>query len=82
MSALSPAAQSTLKRLAAELLDLLRHPPGSLSAHPTDGNLFKWFGTIEGPQDTPYADGLFELNIHIPEDYPVKPPSVTFATKI
>jgi ubiquitin-conjugating enzyme E2 D/E len=82
MSGLSPAAESTLKRLAAELLNLLRHPSEGFSAHPTDGNLFRWNGTVQGPRDTPYARGLFKLNINIPGDYPVQPPTVTFATKI
>ena len=35
-----------------------------------------------GPQDTPYENGLFRLNIRIPDRYPFEPPQITFQTKI
>ena len=39
-------------------------------------------GRINGPPDTPYEGGTFQLDIIIPETYPFNPPKVKFTTKI
>jgi len=44
--------------------------------------LLDWRASIRGPPDTPYADIYFELIISVPTDYPLKPPVVSFATKV
>lgn len=37
---------------------------------------------MQGPPDTPYEKGAFELYCHFGPDYPVKPPLVRFVTQV
>ena len=53
-----------------------------ISATPYADNLRYFAVAIEGPGDSPYEKGVFQLELFLPADYPMAPPKVRFLTKI
>lgn len=45
-------------------------------------NLFTWVATLAGPKDTPFEGGQYRLLLRIPQDYPMRPPTAAFITKV
>ncbi|KAK6462035.1 ubiquitin-conjugating enzyme/RWD-like protein, partial [Scheffersomyces coipomensis] len=79
------------RRLIKELNQYKKNPP-SLSNHQikslnpiNDDDLFHWNAVISKPtqQDNPwYYNGQWNLDITIPHDYPLSPPTIKFISPI
>ena len=70
------------KRLTKEYKELTENPITNCSAKLINDDITKWDATIIGPDDTPYAGGIFKLQIDFPPTYPINPPRIIFKTKI
>lgn len=77
-------------RIRREWVDIAKDPPCNVTAGPmSTDDLYIWTATILGPKgtnaptarisrpDTPYAGGVFHLNIEFQEDYPYTAPKVS-----
>eukprot|EP00730_Choanoeca_flexa_P017030 TRINITY_DN8149_c0_g1_i1.p1 TRINITY_DN8149_c0_g1~~TRINITY_DN8149_c0_g1_i1.p1 ORF type:complete len:232 (+),score=38.79 TRINITY_DN8149_c0_g1_i1:71-697(+) len=75
-----------LGRVKREIADVRKDKQAQTSGVkiilPDESNLLHLKGEIVGPPDTPFAGGIYELDINIPEQYPFNPPKVKFTTKI
>lgn len=72
-----------LNRIKKELKDCNKDPDISgIKAELVGEDHLHWTGTLKGPIDTPYAGGVFTVDIVLPNDYPFVPPKMKFVTKI
>jgi ubiquitin-protein ligase len=66
------------KRLVNEIKLLKKDPIPDIKLILDDNNIYEMLAEVKGPEDTVYSSGLFKLSIKVPEDYPIKPPSIRF----
>ncbi|KAK4800226.1 hypothetical protein SAY86_025591 [Trapa natans] len=70
------------KRLMRDFKRLQQDPPAGISGAPQDNNIMHWNAVIFGPDDTPWDGGTFKLTLQFIEDYPNKPPTVRFVSRM
>ena len=70
------------RRLMRDFRRLQKDPPQGVTGAPMASDIMKWNAVIFGPDDTPWEGGTFNLLMEFSEEYPNKPPKVTFVTKL
>uniref|UniRef100_T1K265 UBC core domain-containing protein n=1 Tax=Tetranychus urticae TaxID=32264 RepID=T1K265_TETUR len=73
------------QRLKKELQEMRSHPDfaeNRFTIDTVDDDLFHMVASIAGPPDTPYSDGMFQVDIKLTKKYPFAPPAVRFITHV
>ncbi|XP_060032321.1 ubiquitin-conjugating enzyme E2 S isoform X2 [Erinaceus europaeus] len=65
-----------------EVSTLTADPPDGIKVFPNEEDLTDLQVTIEGPEGTPYAGGVFRMKLLLGKDFPASPPKGYFLTKI
>ncbi|KAK0143774.1 putative bifunctional E2/E3 enzyme R795 [Merluccius polli] len=74
--------KETVKRVLEELKSLHCDPHPYFTIFPSESDFTFWKILMQGPPDTPYENGTFELYCEFGLDYPVKPPTIRFVTPV
>jgi ubiquitin-protein ligase len=69
-------------RLNKEYGDLVENPIGCVEISYVGEEISKWNCKVQGPEDTPYYGGFFNVEMDFSDNYPFKAPKVLFKTKI
>ncbi|KAF8610307.1 ubiquitin-conjugating enzyme [Ceratobasidium sp. AG-I] len=71
-----------MRRVQKELKEIQSNPISGLQVETAEDNLLVWNCSIKALDESPYKKGTFKYKIELPDEYPFKPPTVTFSTKI
>lgn len=77
-------SKASLVRITRELQSMAKGEgvDAGISAGPKADDLTHWVASLMGPAGTPYEGGVFFLSVEFPDDYPARPPTIKFLTKI
>jgi len=73
-------ASAAAKLLQNQFKKIQSEPVEGIAVELKDDNLYEWRVFIEGPKETFYEGGIFQLVMKFPNDYPMSPPVVTFVS--
>eukprot|EP00904_Undaria_pinnatifida_P003917 jgi/Undpi1/13526/HiC_scaffold_8.g03185.m1 len=69
-----------IKRIHADVRELMKDPSDQYHAAPLEDNLFEWHFTLRGPPATEFEGGVYHGRILLPPEYPFRPPDIVFNT--
>jgi len=73
-------ASASAKLLQNQFKKSQSEPVEGIALELNSDNLYEWKVYIEGPKETFYEGGIFQLLMKFPNDYPMSPPTVTFVS--
>lgn len=68
------------RRIMQELNELEKDDSREFVAEPCEDNLRDWHFAIKGPSGTAFEGGIYHGRLHLPVDYPFKPPRFELLT--
>jgi len=71
-----------LKQVSSGSAGIWLHSGEGVHVFPASDDVSFWRVLIEGPQDSPFAGGVFVLSVVVPDNYPITPPKITFETPV
>ncbi|XP_032832332.1 ubiquitin-conjugating enzyme E2 S isoform X1 [Petromyzon marinus] len=71
-----------IRQVWKEVTELAREPPEGIKVYLNEDDITDVQATIEGPEGTPYAGGIFRMKLVLGKDFPASPPKAYFLTKI
>ena len=70
------------RRITKELKELKNDPHSTVEIELVRDDINHLTGSFMGPVGTPYEGGKYEVDITIPSEYPFRPPTMKFKTKL
>ena len=70
------------QRLMKEAVEVEKHRDPSFILMFDEKDILSWRAFLHGPDESPYAAGIFEVLISLTVDYPFTPPQMYFKSKI
>eukprot|EP00817_Percolomonadidae_sp_ATCC50343_P007459 CAMPEP_0117418502 /NCGR_PEP_ID=MMETSP0758-20121206/261_1 /TAXON_ID=63605 /ORGANISM="Percolomonas cosmopolitus, Strain AE-1 (ATCC 50343)" /LENGTH=130 /DNA_ID=CAMNT_0005199025 /DNA_START=68 /DNA_END=457 /DNA_ORIENTATION=+ len=70
------------RRILKESKKLMTDPPPGITATPKKNNQRHFNVILAGPSDSPFEGGTFNLELFLPDDYPMEAPKIRFLTRI
>jgi ubiquitin-conjugating enzyme E2 G2 len=71
------------RRLLKEYKQLVEDAPEGIHAGPMhEDDFLHWECLLDGPENSLYEGGIFRAVLDFPQDYPMKPPTMTFSSEI